>query len=318
MRLLVFSLIFIFGLGAGILSSQLFLKPAEFSSKQVRQGGYRYINPLLECEVGFNPQNSFGEIRVVLEDVIDNLKSRGAIEEASIYLRDLNNGPYIGINDEEEFSPASLLKLPIMIAYYKQAERQPGYLNTKAKLVVEKDYNSWESIKSSKYLKIGEEYTYDQLIDAMMLYSDNNAMAILSQQMSLDLQDEVYKALGVTIPGSQGINDFMSVRQYASFFRILYNSSYLEPESSEKILQTLTDIEYKDGIRAGIPSSTAVSHKFGERVVNDKTQLHDCGIVYIEDNPLLLCIMTRGDDLDELTGAIRDISAIIYRDISTQ
>ena len=318
MRLLVLSFIFLFGLGVGLFTSQFFLKPPEFNSKQVRQGGYRYINPLLECEVGFNPQNSFGELRVTLEDVIDNLKSRGTIEEASIYLRDLNNGPYIGINDEEEFSPASLLKLPIMIAYYKQAERQPGYLNTKIKLNVEKDYNSWESIKSSKYLKIGEEYTYDQYIDAMMLYSDNNAMAILSQQMSLALQDEVYKALGVTIPGSQGINDFMSVRQYASFFRILYNSSYLEPESSEKILQTLTTIEFKDGIRAGIPQGIAVSHKFGERVVNERIQLHDCGIVYLEDRPFLLCIMTRGDNLDELTGVIRDISAIIYKDISTK
>jgi beta-lactamase class A len=46
----------------------------------------------------------------------------------SIYYRDFKNGPWILINGEETFTPASLLKVPIMIALYKLAETNPAIL----------------------------------------------------------------------------------------------------------------------------------------------------------------------------------------------
>ena len=69
---------------------------------------------------------------------------------------------------------------------------------------------------------------------------------------------------------------------------------------------------------AGVPSSTVVAHKFGEHVSLANGQintieLHDCGIVYYNNNPYFLCIMTKGRDLGELKNIIKGISSIVYQ-----
>ena len=109
-------------------------------------------------------------------------------------------------------------------------------------------------------------------------------------------QDKVFTDLGITIPGVRGTEDYMSVSDYASFFRILYNASYLTKDDSQKALDLLTKVDFADGIRAGVPKGVPVANKFGERSVNGLQQLHDCGIVYYNNHPYLLCIMSRGSD----------------------
>ena len=78
---------------------------------------------------------------------------------------------------------------------------------------------------------------------------------------------------------------------------------------SEKALGLLQKSEFHKGLVAGVPSGTIVAHKFGERdglTIGEK-QLHDCGIIYYPGNPYLLCVMTRGDNFDELAGVVFDV-----------
>jgi hypothetical protein len=62
----------------------------------------------------------------------------------------------------------------------------------------------------------------------------------------------------------------------------------------------------------------ATSHKFGERKFLDsgETQFHDCGIVYLPKKPYLLCIMTRGTDLNKATKVIKNISQAVYKNLT--
>ena len=66
-------------------------------------------------------------IQFIINQEINNNK----ITFASIYYRDLNNGPWLGINDSEYFSPASLIKVPVMMAYFKAAENDASILEKK-------------------------------------------------------------------------------------------------------------------------------------------------------------------------------------------
>jgi hypothetical protein len=105
------------------------------------------------------------------------------------------------------------------------------------------------------------------------------------------------------------------VKDYGMFFRVLFNASYLSKDSSEKALKLLSESTFTKGLVAGIPSGVSISHKFGERVMGDTRQLHDCGIVYLPKQPYLLCIMTRGKDFDQLAGVISEISKKVYDDV---
>ena len=87
---------------------------------QVRLGGYRFINPLLECEVGAGISRPKSQrMQRILESSVDGAESRGLVKSAAVYYRDLNNGPWAGVNGDEMYTPASLLKLPTMIAWLK-------------------------------------------------------------------------------------------------------------------------------------------------------------------------------------------------------
>lgn len=313
-------LLFLAGIGVGLL---LFprLFPSEPSSlaRQIRQGGYSLINPLLECDIGSKAlTRTYMSFQDEVAKKIGELKQQGNVEEMAVYFRDLNNGLTFGINANNDFTPASLLKLPIMIAYFKQAEDQPSILSKQYTYSGDTDLNQEETIQPSIALQPGTQYTVNELIKRMIVYSDNNAMALLVENMPLSLQDGVYKDLGISVPGSDGESDYMSTVDYSAFFRILYNASYLNANYSQKALELLAQVDYAKALRAGVPKGVPVANKFGERTDPDGRQLHDCGIVYYKDNPYLLCVMSRGQDFDKLAASIKIVSALVYQEVAKQ
>lgn len=285
-----------------------------------RQGGYQYINPLLECEIAQDKEfQEYVSLKKIIEDYIDKTKREKKATEVSVYFRDLNNGPWFGIDERAEFSPASLFKIPTMITYFKLAESDSEVLSKTLTYDGAEDLNAAENIKSEIQLEAGKEYTVDELIARMIIYSDNNAREMLGDNIDESTQNEIYKDLGLDIPGVVSIEDYTSVRNYASFFRILYNATYLSRDMSEKALELLSRIEFDKGLKAGIPDGVQIAHKFGERVYPNggANQLHECGIIYHEKNPYILCVMTRGYAIDELVGVIKGISSEVYTYVET-
>lgn len=288
---------------------------------EIRQGGYSLINPLLECEIA---GDAIGDREVIpskrgIEDLVKAKTKKYKLAHVSVYFRDLNDGPSFGINEDEKFAPASLLKLPLMISLLKQAENDPHLLSRRiAYKKSDEDYNKALTFMPSKMIVPGHSYSIDELIYAMIVYSDNNANTLLFKNTDPKKLIKTYIDLGVQPPIVGRKDDYMSVEEYTSFFRILFNSSYLGKEMSERALRYLTEAEFKDGIVAGVPSGIVVAHKFGERVSgaqNEIKELHDCGIVYYPNSPYLLCIMTRGTDFSTLDDIIRDISHRVYEEL---
>lgn len=280
---------------------------------------YKYINPILECNSDISLNSKLTPIKESIESIINQEVSKKNITFASIYYRDLNNGPWFGINEKEYFSPASLIKVPILIAYLKKAEIDPSLLQKK--LTVSDDPetgNNIQNIKPSVATVVKQEYTIEKLLEEMIIYSDNNAYNTLAENLTGDEIIKVYQDLDVDISKAfQNPNgNIITVKNYASFFRILYNGSYLNNEMSEKALKLLNQVEYKDALVAGVPKDIIVSHKFGERKYLDtnEIQFHDCGIVYFPKKPYLLCVMTKTtQNANKAINFIKEISQVVYQ-----
>jgi len=154
------------------------------------------------------------------------------------------------------------------------------------------------------------------LVKNTIIYSDNTAYDLLVLNTDNQNFKKTFTDLGILLPPAQEVNlkDFITVKDYSSFFRVLYNASYLSPENSQKALNLLTQTTFKDGLTALLPSDLTVAHKFGERLTPEtgEVQLHDCGIVYYPQNPYLLCLMTRGRDPKKLAKFIGQTSLQIY------
>jgi len=295
----------------------------ELSSIQRENSGkYKFIQPLLECEdtsvAGSRKYIPFE--KKLKENILAYQEKNHSGTFLSFYFRDLQNGPWFSNNYQEQFYPASLLKTPILIGYVKWAESNPTIL--KEKILVEELVDYEQNYVPEKYAEVWKEYTVEQLLEIMTLYSDNNASSNLLTHLPESITDDVFSTLQVPSPKDKTAETYkLTVKEYASFFRILFNASYLSNAGSEATLNLLSRVSFSRWITGKIPKDIKVAHKFGERIYNEEypdwtikkfAQLHDCGIVYYPGSPYLLCIMTRGDDLAQLSEMTQDISKMIY------
>jgi beta-lactamase class A len=288
----------------------------------VSRGHEKLINPLLECEVGADRlrQQQLKPFKNKVKQLIaERIKDKTAAK-ISVYFRDLDDGMTFNINGNEEYSPASLGKLPIMMAYFKLAENDPGLLKKKLKYDGKLDKAKEQYFKPNVTLEAGKSYTIDELIYRMIAYSDNNAWRILLDHIDTDYLNSVVIDLGAAfLTGPRG-EPQVTVKSYSIFLRVLYNASYLNDEMSEKALEYLETIEFPFGIASSIPLDITVVNKFGERYARygNEKQLHDFGIVYYPNSPYILCIMVKGDDFTKMAPILHEISQLIYAEVDAQ
>jgi beta-lactamase class A len=315
-------LIFLAGLGIGALvvtptKSQETVTTNTGATEIHKKG--KLTSPLLAYDLPGNVGGKeFGTYEKKLREKVDMLIATKKVSHISVYFRNLLDGGWIGINETEKFTPASLLKVPNMITLLKEAEKDPTLL--KRQLVYTKKLSDGiPYFPATKTLEMNTSYTVEELIERMVKYSDNEAMYLLRDNFDATLFNQLYIDLSIATPDDTISDDFMTVKTYASFFRILYNASYLSIDSSEKALEILTQTDFKNGLVAGVPKNTIVAHKFGERTYTDDgtKQLHDCGIIYHPNDPYLLCVMTRGDNFDTLVGVIKDTSASVWNEMQS-
>ncbi len=334
-KIFLFLLLFGAGFGAGFL---VFAKPAVSDTTNQKaaienngggdeerlNGHYTFINPLLECNNGPDYLSTkLLSFKSDISDLVDNLEEKGTIKYAAVYFRDLNNGPWFGINEREQFYPASLLKTPVVMGILKAAETDPSILDKKLKLDKGEKNPQKHFFQPTRSVQVGKEYSIADLLDLATTVSDNDAASLLLQFLGLDREATVYRDLGLSPPNHFDVRNSISVQGYSSFFRILFNASYLSQEMSERALAMLSRSEFKDGLVAGLPEGVSVAHKFGEFSYKDadgtsESQLHDCGVVYYPKKPYLICIMTRGDSFPNLAQGIKEISKAVYEAVDKQ
>src|SRR6266481_7334580 len=127
-----------------------------------------------------------------------------------------------------------MLKVAIMMGYLNQAETNPNFLNIKYAYTPQIDEGQY--FKPPVTLSAGS-YSATDLIKNMIVESDNTATLILANQ-NPSIIENVYKKL--SLPDPEVGSDFMSPKQYAIFWRVLYNGTYLSHETSEEALDLLS------------------------------------------------------------------------------
>ncbi len=279
---------------------------------------YHYINPLLLVD---SPKEApeYSQLKKDLNSFISSEKTKKEADSVSVYIRDLNSGKWTGIDQDSLYDPSSMLKVAVMLGYLNKADTDPNVLSQKLDYTAIVDPG--QNYKPEHPLQNGS-YTVRDLIEAMIIDSDNNALNVLYNNDKQSLAD-VLKSLSIPPPSSIDQTDFMSPKTYSSIFRTLYSSTFLSRELSEQTLQLLSYTNFKNGLVAGLPKNMIVAHKFGEHTstvngVTQSRQLHDCGIVYYPEHPYLLCVMTRGQDFKKLEYVISNISRTVYSEISAK
>ena len=291
-------------------------------SKGCVANDYPLINRLIWCSAAKTDTDyipEYEEFEDRLATWIDGETAQGRIVKASVYFRDFRSGPWFGINGDDTFTPASLFKVPVMIAVLRAAEEIPELLNYQVEM--SGAYAGLINVEDvSQTIEPGKLYTVNELLEKMIAYSDNAAADLLMKVLKEvdgtgDSVTKMYRDMGMLAARDQYR---LSVKSYSSLFRIVYNARFLGPEMSQKALELLTHSVEKRGIVAGLPSDAVVAHKFGIRDVPGEKikQYHDCGIVYLATGPrYLLCVMTQSSSVENGIKFISEVSKLVYEEV---
>jgi beta-lactamase class A len=324
-KILYRGLIVILIFGVGFCSALVYQKrtdarlAAGAHSIREKDTTYKFISPLLAYDNNVI-LNEDANLQDKIDSIIDSYKEEKGLESASVYIRNSGTGKWVGINEDQKYNPASMLKVVIMIAYFKESETDSKLLSQTYAYDGEGNSIPFEA---PSVLKVKQSYTVEELINRMIIDSDNGAMTVLLNNIQPQVLNEVYSDLGLQSPGDSSGDYVISAKSYSLFFRILYNATYLNRDLSEKALGILSQATYKEALVAGVPSDIKVAHKFGEHVNGDPTngvinsiELGDCGFVYPNTNPYFICVMTKGKNLQNLNALIKDISQAVYQEVT--
>lgn len=285
--------------------------------KRANPVGYRMTSPLLDVELpeGLAVNNEPIAFKYKIGNLVRKMLDAGRVRNISVYFRDLHDGPWFGINEAQRFNAASMMKVPVMIAWLKRSEKKPAQLQRKFVYDGKEDLASMQRIRPAKTLQKGKAYTVEELLHFMLNYSDNNATSLLYNNLKPEEFAEVLDGMDIDNDPQDGGN-FISLYSYSGFYRILYNASFLNREMSEKALQLLSLQDFPQGIAGGLPAGTVVASKFGEVAMGEFSQIHEVGIVYHPKGAYIIGVMTDGKDVDVQAGVIREISAAIYNEVN--
>ncbi len=283
---------------------------------------HKMLNPMAGSIKEFGLyMDELKSFRTQIDNYIKEVEMKHPDYHIAYYFRDMNNGIWIGIDEREKFSPASLMKVPVMLAILKESEFNPQLLQG----TITYDSNLYSVDEFARKHIQGQAYTIENLIREMIGYSDNISTLMLVKAIGFEKITKVQEDLNIYIDKTATSQDnIISIKNYTSIFRILYNASYLNQQLSEKALEILSDAQYEPGIRAAIPKDVVVAQKYGERDGFDASgkkrteQLHNIGIVYYPGKPFLLGIMIKGKDRTAMQKILKELASITYKEVDSQ
>lgn len=207
-----------------------------------------------------------------------------------------------GTNEKNVMEAASLIKLPIFIALYKDAEK--GTIDLDAKYTLKEGDKSGGS-GSLVDKKAGTQITYRQMAELMGQQSDNTAFNVIRKTLGDDKINQVIDEIGMSATSLE--NNETSAYDVGILFNKLYKGELVSHESSEEILGYLTDTVYEEHLGAGIPSEVRVAHKYGREI----HVVNDAGVVF-SDKPFVVVIMTKGVVEKEADEIFSRLAKLIY------
>lgn len=231
----------------------------------------------------------------------------------SLYFEYLPSGSSIGIDDRTSFEIASLVKTPLVMTVYKEIEK--GNIKATDILTLDEEDiqigkgfgDTWKNAK-------GTSLTIEEAIKRTLQQSDNATANMLLDVTTEESINELFDDLDIERDDDGKIRT-VSTKSYSSILRSLYLSSYLTNESSNMILNTLSETDFKNKIEAGVPKNIKVAHKIGvwETTVNGKEVdvYSDCGIIYAPARPYILCIMAKENEM-KAAEHMSKLSKMIY------
>jgi beta-lactamase class A len=259
------------------------------------------------------------------------IKESGA--EVGLAFKDLESGESLLIRADMMMHAASLMKVPVMIEVFRQAEQ--GKFQLDEKILVKNEFKSivdgspysltvTDDSDDDIYQYIGKKLSIKELVHRMITVSSNLATNVLIELVDAPNVMRTLDELGIhNMKVLRGVEDIKAYEKglnnqtdALSMMQVLL--SILEgaagsEEACQQMIEILSQQKFRAKIPAGIPEGIRVGNKTGSITRID----HDAAIVFPEERkPYVLVVLTRGiENREDAEGLIAGLSKVIYQEV---
>lgn len=228
-----------------------------------RGEGWDFIKPLT---ISFNIDRKASEEKSRVDETkktrefVEKLEGKlaGATGRWGIGVFRIEEEKGYGINEKEVFPAASIMKVPIMAAVYKEIEK--GEMKLDDSYILEEGDKRYGS-GPLEFVKAGSSLTIERMLSEMGKKSDNTAPVVLSKLVGWDKVKTMISDLGM------GHTDFeentITVSDLEWMWEKIFKNEVLSSASREMMWENLVESIYEERIPAGLPEGVAVVHKVG-------------------------------------------------------
>ncbi len=237
---------------------------------------------------------------IALADVCADISQLAASStyRVGVVVQDLASGERCDVDSNQEFRSASLYKLVVLAATYKQI--QDGTFSLDEGIFIEPRH----SIDDPPVLRNLETIISNagESVRLMIQASANANSLALRDRLGVATVDGTPPLIGMesTRLGTEFVT---TPDDIATYFEQLYRDQLVSPEASEAMRQVLLGQSLNDLIPSALPAGIPVAHKTGTFQDN----LHDAGIVYAPGGDYTLTILV------EHSGSLEDAATLIHQ-----
>lgn len=282
------------------------------SSRQTLQGS----NP--NALVSATAALSLGQEITPLKAEIQEITAQYQGLTPGVFLADLDTGAYVDLNGNSRFSAASVIKIPILVAFLQDVDAGKIQLDDMLTMQAE---DVAEGSGTMQYSNPGTEYTALETASMMITISDNTATNMLIRQMGgISALNQRFQAWGLTttalqnpLPDLEGTNTTSS-KELVELLALVNQGDLLSLRSRDRLLDIMRRTENNSLLPSGLDSEATIAHKTGDI----GTLLGDAGIVDLPNGKryLVAVMVQRPFNDTRAYSLIQEISSAIHEALS--
>jgi|SRR5690554_1651647 len=235
-----------------------------------------------------------------------------------VYYKNLDTGTSWGINEQESFIAASVIKLPILAVVFQEIHRGKIRRDDVLKLTTADKVPSCGALN---LMHSGLDVTIKDLCNLMITISDNTATNMLIKTLGIEKLNAGFAELGLKhtqlnrllfdqVEKKKGKENHFAPVEIGMLLERIYQRTLISEDLSREMEEILRLQQINSKMPHLLPSNIVVAHKTGE----DNGITHDVGIVF-GDNPYILCFASNNTDVVLAEAAIRKIALLCYKHI---
>lgn len=233
-----------------------------------------------------------------------------------VAVKDLQTGHSAFLNADASFPSASLVKLPIMVEFYRQ--RALGAVSPDDVMTVGPDDVEDDGVNTIG--DVDSQVSTGQALQLMITISDNVAANTLATKLGRGQINQTLAALGFATtrmhtwdegdPIPPDGDNYTTPLDMLKLLELIAAGRAVDAQSSREMLDLLLADEINDRLPAGLPPNTPIAHKTG----NLAGALHDAAIVYSPKGAYAIVVMSNNvEDEDAAIASFANISAAAYK-----